>query len=426
MIRERGMTSPAFPLTCFASRRDPRRSGPALLPHPSPNRKRPFMPHPSQSSRPLPSRSLFGLSLIACALGLAGCGEKKPPARGPVEVGVQVLASGPVTVSTELPGRTASTMMSEVRPQVAGVIQKRLFEEGSYVRAGQPLYQIDPSLYQAAHNEARAALSSAQATFAAAQARAARYRALADGEAVSRQDRDDALATARQAEAAVGQARAHLDTAGINLRFTKVYAPISGRIGRSLVTPGALVTANQTDALTTIQQLDPIYVDITQSSAKLLQLRRALASGQVLPASATIRLKLDDGTDYPQSGTIEFTEPIVDPNSGTVTLRARFPNPDGLLMPGMFVRVVAPQSVVPNAILAPQRGVSRDAKGAATALVVTRDNKVERRTIAVDHAIGDKWLVTEGLKAGDRIIVEGVNRVAVGDTVKPVPVGAGK
>lgn len=416
MIRERGMTAPAFLLRCFAPR--PARPPLSRLPR---NRKRPFMP-----ILPLPSRSLFGLAMLVCSLGLAGCGEKEAPQRGPVEVGVLTLTSGPVTVSTELPGRTASTMISEVRPQVAGIIQKRLFEEGSYVKAGQPLYQIDPSLYRASHNEANAALSSAQATLAAAQARATRYRALADGDAVSRQDRDDVLAAARQAEAAVAQARAQLDTASINLRFTKVYAPISGRIGRSLVTPGALVTANQATALATIQQLDPIYVDITQSSAKLLQLRRALAAGQVLPASATIRLKLDDGTDYPQSGTIEFTEPIVDPNSGTVTLRARFPNPDGLLMPGMFVRVVAPQSVVPNAILAPQRGVSRDAKGAATVLVVTKDNKVERRTITVENAIGDKWLVTEGLKTGERIIVEGINKVSVGDTVKPVPVGADK
>ncbi|MGE4410054.1 MAG: efflux RND transporter periplasmic adaptor subunit [Sphingobium sp.] len=375
---------------------------------------------------PFPSHGLLSGAVLACALMLGGCGDQEEPQRGPTEVGVAILASGPVTVSTELPGRTASTLMSEVRPQVAGVIQKRLFEEGSYVKAGQPLYQIDPSLYRAAQNEASASLAAAEATLAAAQAKAQRYSALADSEAVSRQDRDDVLASARQAKAAVGQARAQLDTAGINLRFTKVYAPISGRIGRSLVTPGALVTANQATALTTIQQLDPIYVDLTQSSAKLLQLRRALATGQVLPASATIRLKLDDGSDYPQSGTVEFTEPIVDPNSGTVTLRARFPNPDGLLMPGMFVRVVAPQSVVPDAILAPQKGIARDAKGAATALIVTRDNKVELRKVTASQAIGDTWLITAGLKAGDRLIVEGTAKVKAGDTVKPVPVSSGK
>jgi len=416
MMRVSGGIQPAYPALPLANG--------LLAPDPSSLRSRnPFF----MSERPLPrARLLFGATLAACSLMLAGCGEKKEKKFGPVEVGVVTLSTGPVTVSTELPGRTASTMISEVRPQVAGIIQKRLFEEGSYVQAGQPLYQIDPSLYLAAQNEASATLASAQATLAAARAKAGRYRALSDTEAVSRQDNDDVIAAARQADAAVGQARAQLETANVNLRFTKVYAPISGRIGRSLVTPGALVTANQTTALTTIQQLDPIYVDITQSSSKLLQLRRALASGQVLPASATIRLKLDDGSDYPQSGTIEFTEPIVDQNSGTVTLRARFPNPEGLLMPGMFVRVVAPESIVPNAILAPQQGISRDAKGAATALIVTKDNKVERRTITADRAIGDKWLVSAGLKAGDRIIVEGLNKVSVGDTVKPVPMNSGK
>ncbi|QDC40156.1 efflux RND transporter periplasmic adaptor subunit [Sphingobium fuliginis ATCC 27551] len=339
-----------------------------------------------------------------------------------MEVGVVTLATQDVTVSTELPGRTASTMMSEVRPQVAGVVQKRLFAEGSTVRAGQPLYQIDPSLYRASRDEAQATLASAQATAAAAQARASRYRTLGQSEAVSAQDRDDVIATARQAAAAVQQARATLQTAGINLNFTQVRAPISGRIGRSAVTPGALVTASQATPLAIIQQLDPIFVDVTQSSAKLLQLRRALAAGKALPASATIRLKLDDGTDYPLEGRIEFAEPIVDPDSGTVTLRARFPNPDGLLLPGMFVRVVAPQSVVPNAILVPQQGISRDPKGNATALVVDKGNKVERRTVTAAQAVGDKWLITDGLRRGDRLIVEGTDKVQPGDTVKAVPV----
>ena len=353
----------------------------------------------------------------------AACGHKEAPKKGPVEVGVVTLTAQNVTVSTELPGRTASTMMSEVRPQVAGVVQKRLFTEGSYVRAGQPLYQIDPSLYRASRDEAQATLASAQATAAAAQARANRYRTLGQSEAVSAQDRDDVIATARQAGAAVQQARATLQTAGINLNFTQVRAPISGRIGRSSVTPGALVTASQTTALATIQQLDPIFVDITQSSAKVLELRRALAAGKALRASANIRLKLDDGTDYPLEGRIEFAEPIVDPDSGTITLRARFANPDSLLLPGMFVRVVAPQSVVPNAILAPQTGINRDPKGNATALVVNRANKVERRTVIAAQAIGDKWLITSGLKAGDRLIVEGTDKVQPSDAVKPVAVG---
>ncbi|ATI83442.1 efflux transporter periplasmic adaptor subunit [Sphingobium yanoikuyae] len=343
-----------------------------------------------------------------------------------MEVGVVTLAAQNVTVSSELPARTVSTMQSEVRPQITGVIQKRLFTEGSMVTAGQPLYQIDERLYRASRDEAQAALVSAQATAVAAQAKAQRYRGLGDTEAVSAQDRDDVIATARQAAAAVGQARASLDTANVNLTFTQVRAPISGRIGRTLFTPGALVTASQTDPLTTIQQLDPIYVDVTQSSSQLLQLRRSLAAGKTLPASATIRLKLDDGSEYPLEGRIEFAEPIVDVDSGTVTLRARFPNPDGMLLPGMFVRVVAPQSVVPGAILAPQQGIARDAKGNATALVVTKDNKVERRTVTAAQAIGDKWLITAGLKAGDRLIVEGTDKVQPDDKVKPVAVAAKK
>jgi len=361
---------------------------------------------------------------IALMMMLAACSQEKAPKRGPVEVGVVTLAARNVTVDSELPGRTVSTLMSEVRPQVSGIIQKRLFTEGALVSAGQPLYRIDQRLYRASRDEALATLASAQATAAAAQAKAQRYRSLGDTEAVSAQDRDDVIATARQAQAAVQQARATLQTSNVNLEFTLVRAPISGRIGRTLFTPGALVTASQADPLTTIQQLDPIYVDVTQSSAQLLALRRSLASGKTLPASATIRLKLDDGSDYPLEGRIEFAEPIVDPDSGTVTLRARLPNPDGLLLPGMFVRVVAPQSVVPNAILAPQQGITRDAKGNATALVVGNGNKVERRTVTAAQAIGDTWLITAGLKAGDRLIVEGTDKVQPDAAVKPVPVGA--
>jgi membrane fusion protein (multidrug efflux system) len=374
-------------------------------------------------SAPFSARSL---PLLALCLAVAACGDTPPPQKGPVEVGVVTLTPRDVTVASELPGRTVSTMMSQVRPQVAGVIQKRLFTEGSLVSAGQPLYEIDQRLYRASRDEALAGLASAQATAAAAQAKARRYATLSDNEAVSAQDRDDVTATARQAAAAVQQARASLATNNVNLQFTLVRAPISGRIGRTLFTQGALVTASQTDPLTTIQQLDPIYVDITQSSAQLLQLRRSLAAGKTLPASATIRLKLDDGSDYPQAGQIEFAEPIVDVNSGTVTLRARFPNPDGLLLPGMFVRVVAPQSVVPGAILAPQQGISRDPKGNATALVVTKDNKVERRIVTAGQAIGDAWLITAGLKAGDRLIVEGTDKVKADDKVKPVTIATKK
>jgi membrane fusion protein (multidrug efflux system) len=368
----------------------------------------------------------FRIAPLAFCILISGCGDKKPPKKGPVEVGVVTLTTQNATISTELPGRTVSTMMSEVRPQVAGLIQKRLFTEGAMVTAGQPLYQIDPRLYRASRDEAEASLVSAQATLVAAQARAQRYRGLGNTEAVSAQERDDVIATARQAQAAVQQARANLQTRNVNLEFTLVRAPISGRAGRTLFTPGALVTASQADPLTTIQQLDPIYVDVTQSSAQLLQLRRSLAAGKTLPASATIRLKLEDGSDYPAEGRIEFAEPIVDVNSGTVTLRARFPNPDGLLMPGMFVRVIAPQSVVPGAILAPQQGISRDPKGNATALVVNKANQVERRTVTAGQAIGDKWLITAGLKAGDRLIVQGTDKVQPNDKVKPVAITASK
>lgn len=360
---------------------------------------------------------------MTLGLLLAGCSRQaSAPQRGPVEVGVVTLATQPVTVSNELTGRTAATTASDVRPQVNGIIKARLFQEGSLVRAGQPLYEIDPRLYQATRDEAAAQLENAQATLATAQAKADRYKTLTDIQAVSRQDIDDTMAAARQARANVHQYQATLESARVNLEYTRVLAPISGRISRSSVTPGALVTANQTTALASIQQLDPIYVDITQSSSQLLQLRRALAKGSVLPTRAAVRLKLDDGTDYPQTGTIEFSEVTVDPDAGTVTLRARFPNPDGLLLPGMFVRVEASQGVVPNAILAPQQGVTRDAKGNATALVVGPDDKVVERTVSIDRAIGNMWLVTAGLKAGDRLIVEGTDKAPPGSSVKPVAV----
>lgn len=336
------------------------------------------------------------------------------------------LATGSVTLSTELTGRTIATMISDVRPQVDGVIKARLFKEGSIVLAGQPLYQIDSALYSAALDQATAQLEYAQAIEASSQAKADRYGQLTDIEAVSRQDIDDITAAARQARASVHQYSAALQTARINLAYTRVLAPISGRIGRSSVTPGAMVTARQTTALATIQQLDPIYVDITQSSQQLLSLRRALASGSVLSASANVRLKLEDGTEYPQAGTVEFAEATVDENSGTVTLRARFANPDGSLLPGMFVRVDAPQSVVPNAILAPQQGIARDAKGNATALVVGPDYKVVERSVTAARAIGDKWLITSGLKSGDTLIVEGTAKVIAGATVRTVAVKLGQ
>ncbi|AIT07704.1 acriflavine resistance protein E [Sphingomonas taxi] len=362
---------------------------------------------------------------LALALALAGCGGGSkggmaPPP--PAEVGVVTLTTSPVTTTTVLTGRTAATAMSEVRPQVDGIIKARLFTEGALVRAGQPLYQIDPRLYRATRDEAAAQVASAEAQAATAQAKVARYGRLQSADAVARQDVDDAVATARQARASIAQYRATLRTANVQLGFTRVYAPISGRIGRSTYTQGALVSAAQTTALATIAQLDPIFVDIQQSSSDVFDLRQSLASGSALPASTTVRLTLDNGRAYPQAGRIEFGEATVDATTGTVTLRARFPNPQGLLLPGMFVRVTVPQTVVRNGILAPQRGITRDAKGNATALVVGADDKVVQRQITTGEAIGSNWLVTAGLKAGDRLIVEGTDKAQPGATVKPVAV----
>ncbi|MEE4452165.1 efflux RND transporter periplasmic adaptor subunit [Novosphingobium resinovorum] len=338
------------------------------------------------------------------------------------EVGVVTLKAEPVTVSTSLSGRTAATATAEVRPQVDGIIQSRLFEEGSLVRAGQPLYQIDARLYKATLDTSRAQLENAQATLFSAQAKARRYGTLSDADAVSAQDRDDTLATARAAQASVHQYQAAIRSAQVNLGFTRVYAPITGRIGRSAFTKGALVTSAQTDALATIQQLDPIFVDITQSSADLLKLRKGLAKGDLLPASTSVKLTLEDGTEYPQAGTVEFSEVNVDTEAGTVTIRAKFPNPDGLLLPGMFVKVDTPQGVVKNGILAPQQGITRDAKGNGVALVVNVEGKVEQRAVVTAQAIGDKWLITSGLKAGDRLIVQGTDKVRAGARVKAVAV----
>ncbi|TPG54309.1 efflux RND transporter periplasmic adaptor subunit [Sphingomonas glacialis] len=374
--------------------------------------------------RSMPARSAV-LIAVPLLFALGACGKKSgPPAFPTPEVGFVTLSTGSVTLSTELPGRTSAFMSSEVRPQISGLIKARLFTEGSLVKAGQPLYQIDPSLYSATVQQATASLASAQANAVTATAKAARYGRLTDIEAVSQQDKDDVIAAAGQARASVAQAQATLRTARINLAFTRITAPITGRIGRSAYTQGALVTASQTDALATIQRLDPIFVDITQSSAKIIALRQALASGGALPASATIRLKLENGTDYPQVGRIEFAEATVDQNTGSVTIRARFPNPNNLLLPGMFVRIVSPEAIVPNAILAPQDGISRDPTGAATALVVGADNKVVQKTVTADRAIGNKWLITAGLKAGDKLIVEGVDKAKPGALVKPVAVKA--
>jgi membrane fusion protein (multidrug efflux system) len=366
----------------------------------------------------------FPVTLLA-PLALAGCGgQEKKPTPPPPEAGFVILGKQTVPIEIELAGRTAAFEMSEVRPQVSGVIKARLFTEGTIVRQGQTLYQIDPSLYRTAVSQAQANLTSAEATREAAQARAGRYRPLAQIEAVSQQDYTDAQATARQATASVAQNRAALETANINLRFTRVPAPITGRIGRSIFTTGALVTANQADPLTTIQRLDPIFVDIQQSSADLLALRRSLATGGTVPSSAEVRLRLEDGSDYPAAGTVQFTEAMVDPATGTVTLRARFPNPSGLLLPGMYVRARLSQATARDAILVPQAGLARSPRGDATVMLVGPGNKAVQREVQAGRTVGDKWLVTSGLDAGDRLIVEGLGRIKPGQAIRPVPAGS--
>ena len=382
---------------------------------------------PSPAVNPVARLRSGPIGAVAVVLLLAACGSKDDKKKGPPptpEAGVVTLHTETVPLIIELPGRTAAYETSEVRPQVSGVITARLFTEGSLVKKGQTLYRIDPSLYQAAAAQAKANLASAQALQVSTQARAERYRPLAQIEAVSKQDYTDAVATAGQAAAAVGQNRAAVQTSAINLRFTRVPAPISGRIGRSLATTGALATSGQADALTTIQRLDPIFVDIQQSSAHLLALRRALSSGGATPSSAAVRLQLEDGSDYGATGRVQFSEAMVDPSTGTVTLRATFPNPHGLLLPGMYVRAKLSQATARDAILAPQTGVSRDPRGAATALVVGPDNKAVLRNIVADRTVGQAWLVTSGLKAGDRLIVEGLGQIKPGQVVKPVPAGS--
>ena len=372
---------------------------------------------------PLPS--LVFVMGTALLLGGCGAGTKAKGGRdadkGPAEVGYVVAQQSSVPIVTELAGRTAAYQSSEVRPQVSGLIRHRFFIEGSLVRKGQPLYQIDPSLYRASTDQARANLASAAANAEATQIKAERYKPLADMQAVAKQDYTDAAAVAKQAAASVSQNKAALETARINLRFTTVPAPISGRIGRSLFTEGALVTASQTDPLAVIQKLDPIYVDIQQASADLLRLRRALASGGAAAARAEVRLKLEDGTDYGMTGSVEFSEVMVDAATGTVTLRARFPNPQGLLLPGMFVRASFAQSIDPNAFLIPQQAVSRDPKGNATVYVVGAGNKAVSKQVTATRTLGVNWVVTSGLNAGDKVIVQGVGKVKPNAVVKPVP-----
>jgi len=364
--------------------------------------------------------------MIAIMAITGACSRHAPTQQAgpPPEVGVVTVRAQDVPLEVVLPGRTSPFSISDVRPQVAGIVQARLFREGADVREGQALYQIDPSTYQAAVNEARAQLANAQATVGANLAKAERYRRLLQIGAVSQQDYEAADSAYRQSVATVQQSQALLQSAQINLGYTKIRAPISGRIGRSAFTEGALVTAGQADALTTIQKLDPIFVDMTQSTAELLNLEHDIAQGEVRNAGALrarVRLVLEDGRIYPEIGNLEFTDVTVDQTSGTVTLRALFPNPNNVLLPGMYVRARVIEGVAHNAVLAPQQGVAHDPKGNATALVVNKQGRVEQRPLEIARAVDDSWLVTKGLSSGDRVIIEGTQKVRPGMPVRAVP-----
>ena len=369
-------------------------------------------------------RKILNLLLLALSFLWLGCSQQSKPVKSAmsVEVGTYTLSTQNVTLTRELPGRTKATLSSEIRPQVGGIIQARFFEEGALVKKDALLYQIDPSSYQAAFEEAKATLQNAEALVESTRLKSERYADLVKIDGVSKQDMEDAKASYLQAVASVEAKKAALQTARINLEYTKIKAPISGRIGTSSVTVGALVTANQTTALATIRTLDPIYVDLTQSSTQLLKLRALLEQQGIKQGSTKLALKLEDGSMYKQNGTLQFQEIAVDESTGSVTLRATFSNPDGVLLPGMYVRALIDEAINSAAILVPQQAIQRDPKGNATALIVTADNKVEKRVVVTERAIGDTWLVNSGLNAGDRVIVEGVNKVRVGDAVRVVDV----
>lgn len=363
---------------------------------------------------------LIGLWACVSALALSACGEQAPPAPPPPAVGVVTLKTQTAPLMNELPGRISALETAEVRPQISGVIRRRLFTEGSYVRAGQVLYEIEDAPYRAAVAQAQGQLANAAAAIRSTSLQAQRYKDLVGINAVSRQEYDDAEAAAQQARASASAQRGALQAAQVNQGFTRVRAPISGRIGRSLFTPGALVQAGQADALATIQSTGSVYVDVTQSAAQIIDLRQAMKSGGVSEAhGARIQLLLPNGTAYPMEGRLQFADVTVDPTSGAVVLRATFPNPDGLLLPGMYVRAKLVEGQRSSAILAPQQGIARDPRGRATAMVVGKDDKVEMRQVEVDRAVGDKWIVTKGLKEGDRLIVEGLLNLRPGTVVRP-------
>jgi membrane fusion protein (multidrug efflux system) len=379
-----------------------------------------------------PLKGTVVVMALASFLLLNGCGNGhgKQGGAAPVpEVATVTIEPQRLELTTELPGRTSAYLVAEIRPQVNGIIQKRRFQEGSDVKAGQLLYQIDPAPFQAAHDSAKASLGKAEANLPSIRMRAERYRELIPDKAVSQQDYDDAVAAMDQARAEIEYWKATVEAARINLGYTRVTAPISGRIGKSSVTDGALVTAYQPATLATIQQLNPIYVDVTQSSAELLRLKRNLETGRLSADGKNgrkVRLLLEDGTPYRQEGTLQFRDITVDAATGSFTVRIVVSNPEHLLLPGMFVRAVVQEGIAAQAILAPQQGVSRTPKGEPIALVVDEAGTVQQRMLKLDRAIGDKWLVSSGLVAGDRVIVEGLLNVRPGATVKAVPLESRK
>ncbi|KHL56251.1 efflux RND transporter periplasmic adaptor subunit [Xanthomonas euvesicatoria pv. euvesicatoria] len=364
------------------------------------------------------------LLLAAATTLMAACSSRQPPQMPQTQVGVQTLKVQRLAVDQTLSGRTVAYVTSDVRPQVGGILRKRLFTEGQDVQAGQVLYEIDPASYQAAYDTAKGDLAQAEAAVLSARPKAQRYQTLVGLDAVSKQDGDDALATLRSNQAAVVAAKASLQTARINLDYTRITAPVSGRIGTSSYTPGALVSAGQSEVLATINQLDPIYVDVTQSSVQLLQLRRQLDAGQLkaVDGKAEVTLQLEDGSTYAHSGTLEVVDAAVDTATGTVKLRAVVPNPERVLLPGMYVTAKFSMAVDEQAILVPQQAISRNSKGQAVAMVVGSDNKVAQRVLTTGDAIGDKWVVRQGLKAGDKVIVQGLQKASVGAEVRAVEV----
>lgn len=375
------------------------------------------------------ARSL--LFALAAAGMISACDDNKqgqaPAGPPPTEVAVLTLTPQTVPLVTELPGRTSAYRVAEIRPQVSGIVQKRLFEEGGQVKAGQQLYQIDPATYQAALQSAQADLVKARASLKSVEAKALRYADLVKINAVSKQEYDDVVASLDQAKAAILVAQAQVDTARINVGYTKVYAPIDGIIGKSSVTEGALVTANQTTALATVTQLDPIYVDVSQSSSDLMRLRQSIAAGQIQQGQgdqAPVTLTLDGSTQaYGHAGQLKFSDVTVDPSTGAVQIRAVFPNPDRLLYPGLFVRARVEQGALDNALLVPQRALVRNADGSAAVWVVGADNKVAPRPVVTKQVVGDSWLIDQGLAGGDRVVVEGLQKIRPGAEVRPVEAG---